>query len=163
MKYNIRIMEKNEEILLKDFLYYAIFVPERSLPPSRKIIKEPYLQQYVENFGSLEGDYCFLAELDNHEVVGAVWIRKIKGYGYIESEVPELTISVKPNYRGQGIGRGLLKKMLRFLEKKYLSISLSVHKGNPAVQLYLSEGFEVFENRDEDLLLTYFFNLDQSN
>ncbi|MGI6155285.1 MAG: GNAT family N-acetyltransferase [Enterococcus lemanii] len=158
MEYNIRMMEKEEAILLQDFLYLAIFVPEFSPPPSREIIKEPLLKQYIENFGSLEGDYCIFAELENYEVIGAVWVRKIKGYGHISPDIPELTISVKKNYRGRGIGRKLLRTMLELLEKEeYRNLSLSVHRSNPAVQFYLSEGFEIFEDREEDLLFIYFF------
>ncbi len=51
MKYNIREMKKQERILLNEFLYEAIFIPEGMQAQKRNIINQPELQVYVADFG----------------------------------------------------------------------------------------------------------------
>ena len=70
MDYIIREIEKSEIILLQDFLYEAIFVPEGSEKPERSIIELPELQIYIEDFGIREDDYGLVAEVEG-EVAGA--------------------------------------------------------------------------------------------
>ena len=54
----------NCDILLNDFLYEAIFIPEGVEAPPKEIINAPELQIYVQDFGKQEGDICFVAEVD---------------------------------------------------------------------------------------------------
>lgn len=51
LKYNIREMKNQERILLNEFLYEAIFIPEGMQAPKRNIINQPELQVYVADFG----------------------------------------------------------------------------------------------------------------
>ena len=48
VKYIIRHIKPEETILLKDFLYEAIYIPEGIKPPSRDIVFLPELKIYFE-------------------------------------------------------------------------------------------------------------------
>lgn len=156
MNYIIRRMKNFEYTLLNDFLYEAIFQrDERNLAP-RSIIERPELQVYIKDFGTKKDDYCLCAEVDKI-IVGAVWTRNIKGYGSIDDVTPELAISLYKNYRGYGIGTEMMIQMLGYLKKEgYLKVSLSVQKDNYAVKMYLSVGFTIIdENEEEYIMIRY--------
>ena len=53
--YVIREIRKDEFVLLKDFLYEAIFIPEGVTPPLRSILDQPELRVYIDDFGSGKG------------------------------------------------------------------------------------------------------------
>ena len=93
MDYNIRKIEEKEYILLEDFIYEAIFIPEGAKAPDRNILSAPELQVYVEDFGTRESDICFVAEVAE-EVVGAVWVRIMDDYGHVDEGVPSFAISL---------------------------------------------------------------------
>ena len=67
-------LEKVKWIILQDFLYEAIFIPQGVEPPAREIIYQPELKIYYEKFGTGEADYCIVAD-DDSRVIGAVWTR----------------------------------------------------------------------------------------
>ena len=134
----------SEHYFLKDMLYEAIFDPKPDLP--RSIVDQPELARYIRDWGQ-PGDLAWVA-LENTQLVGAIWCRKLKrsdpGYGYIDDSTPELGIAVKPNYRNQGIGTQLLKKLISTSHKNSVkALCLSVDKRNPAVHLYQRVGFKV--------------------
>jgi ribosomal protein S18 acetylase RimI-like enzyme len=54
---------------------------------------------------------------------------------------PELSIAVRPEYRGCGVGTRLLEQLLVAADREYDAVSLSVSDGNPAVSLYRRAGF----------------------
>ena len=47
----IRSLTIDEAELLKDFLYYSIYIPEGTEPPAREIVGQPELKIYYENWG----------------------------------------------------------------------------------------------------------------
>ena len=109
------------------------------------------------DFGSKKDDHCFVADY-NGKIIGAVWVRilngEIKGYGNVDDETPEFSISLFKEYRNQGIGTAMMKKMIDYLNKKgYSQASLSVQKGNYASKLYKKLGFEVIKDENEDYLM----------
>jgi ribosomal protein S18 acetylase RimI-like enzyme len=154
MDLNVVIREiKNIELShLNSFLYDAIFMPEDQEKPDKEIIKLPELSRYIKDFGR-ETDLCLVAEL-NGELIGAIWTRIFseneKGFGFIDSKTPELSMSVVENYRKKGTGTKLLKAMfdkLTLLE--YDLVSLSVDKQNFAMRLYQKFGFETVESDEK--------------
>lgn len=70
MNYNIRKLRENEQDILAEFLYEAIYVPEGEKAPSKSIIEQPELQVYISDWGKKD-DYCLVAEVDD-KIVGAV-------------------------------------------------------------------------------------------
>ena len=153
MNYIIREIKNTEYEKLNDFLYEAIFIREGEELPDRKIINNPDLQVYVENFGTRPGDYCLVTEL-NGSIIGAVWVRIMKDYGHIDDETPSLAISLYKEYRGLGIGTEMMSRMLELLKRSgYKRASLSVQKENYALRMYLKLGFEVVIDKQEDYIM----------
>lgn len=118
MNYNIRKLREDEQGILAEFLYQAIYIPEGIVPPSKNIIEQPELQLYISDWGK-EDDYCLVAEVDN-SVVGAVWVRIMNDYGHIDDVTPSFAISLYKEYRGMGIGTELMKKNVICPEREWL-------------------------------------------
>ncbi|MCY7021668.1 GNAT family N-acetyltransferase [Streptococcus sanguinis] len=151
----IRPLKPEEIPLLEEFLYQAIFIPSGLEPLPRSILKEPELEMYIKDFGQQPDDWALAAEVDGL-LVGAVWVRIMKDYGYYDDQTPSLSISFLPDFRGQGLGQQLMTAMLDLLKSKgYLGVSLSVSKGNPApaVRFYQRLGFVTVEEREDDYLM----------
>lgn len=153
MNINIREIKSNEYKLLDDFLYEAIFIPKGVAAPPREIISTPELQVYVQDFGTQEGDICFVAEVEGN-IVGAVWVRIMEDYGHVEDGVPSFAISLYKEYRGYGIGTIMMKQMLEELkERGFQKTSLAVQKVNYAVKMYKNVGFEIVDENEEEYIM----------
>ncbi|MEZ5256807.1 MAG: GNAT family N-acetyltransferase [Ilumatobacteraceae bacterium] len=81
------------------------------------------------------------------ERAGAAWVRRMTaadpGYGYVSDEIPELGMAVVQHWRGRGIGRRLLERLL----DTHPRMSLSVDDENVgAAGLYRSIGFVPVES-----------------
>ena len=150
---NIREIKSNEYKLLDDFSYEAIFIPEGVEAPPREIIEAPELQVYVQDFGTQEGDVCFVVEVEE-KIVGAVWVRIMEDYGHVEDGVPSFAISLHKEYRGLGLGTMLMKQMLEELRARgYQKASLAVQKANYAVKMYKNVGFEIVGENEEEYIM----------
>ena len=126
----IRKLFPEEAYLLRDFLYEAIFIPEGVEPPARDIVERPELRIYYDDFGTGPADHCLVAEAAGR-VVGAAWVRIMNDYGHVDDETPSFAISLIPEYRGRGIGTGLMKEMLTLLKDcGFKQASLAVQKAN---------------------------------
>lgn len=155
MNYVIREIEKSEIVLLQDFLYEAIYVPEGSRKPDKSIIELPELQIYIEDFGARADDYCLVAEVEG-EIAGAVWVRIIDDYGHIDEETPSLSISLYEEYRGYGLGTQMMKEMIdRLRNYEYEKLSLSVQKSNYAAEIYKGLGFTVYDENEEEYIMIF--------
>lgn len=152
MKYCIRELREDEQGILADFLYEAIYIPEGVEAPPKNIIEQPQLQLYISEWGK-EDDSCLVAEVNN-KIVGAVWTRIMDDYGHIDNKTPSFAIALYKEYRGMGIGTELMKRMLSILrENGYEKASLSVQKVNYAYKMYLKLGFEVIAEKEEEFLM----------
>ncbi len=157
MNYIIREIAQSEIVLLEDFLYEAIFVPQGAKVPPKDIVKLPELQVYISGFGSKKDDIALIAEYDN-KLIGAVWVRIVNDFGHIDDKTPSLSIAIYKSFRGKGIGSELMKQMLKLLkEKGYQQTSLSVQKENYAVKMYTKLGYKVLIENDSDLIMVYTF------
>lgn len=149
----IRALKPEEILLLEEFLYLAIFIPQGLALLPRSILKEPELEMYIKDFGQQPDDWALAVEVDGR-LVGAVWVRIMKDYGYYDDQTPSLSISFLPEFRSQGLGQQLMTAMLDLLKAKgYPSVSLSVSKDNPAVAFYQRLGFVTVEEREDDYLM----------
>ncbi len=152
MYYKIREIRENEYPILSDFLYEAIFIPEGMDKPPKSIIERPELQVYIKDFGKAD-DWCFVVEI-KEKIVGAVWVRIMNDYGYIDDKTPSFAISLYEEYRNLGIGTALMRDMLELLKNKgYKKTSLSVQKANYAVRMYQKVGFEVIDENEEEYIM----------
>lgn len=153
----IRNMQPEEYGLLKDFLYEAIFRPQGAPAPPYEIVYHPALRLYHEGFGSEKQDLALCAEC-RAEVVGAIWCRCMNGYGHVADDIPELAMAVKAPFRGRGIGKRLLQKLLDELKGRGCrEVSLSVQKINFACELYRKAGFHTVRETEEEYIMVYRF------
>lgn len=152
MNCKIRKLKENEQEILADFLYEAIYIPKGVEAPPKNIIEQPELQLYISDWGS-EDDHCLVAEADD-KIVGAVWVRIMNDYGHIDDKTPSFAIALYKEYRSMGIGTELMKQMLALLkENGYEKASLSVQKTNYAYRMYRKLGFEVIEENEEEFIM----------
>ena len=90
------------------------------------------------------GDFGFIAE-QNGEIIGAAWARRLSAeeleFLYGDEETPKVSIGVKPNARGQGVGEKLMRALIGAAARRGLGLCLSVRSENPARRLYERLGF----------------------
>jgi len=156
LEINIREIENSEIASLDTFLYEAIYIPDGVEKPCKDIIKLPELSRYIVDFGR-DYDLCLVTEL-NKDIVGAIWARIFseteRGFGYVDSRTPELSMSVLEKYRNKGIGTKLLTAMIdRLTQLNYEQVSLSVDKLNFAYTLYQKFGFEIVESDEKSVTM----------
>lgn len=150
IKGKVRVMRESDFPCLNEFLYQAIFVPKGVEPPDRKIIFEKDIYVYIKDFGKQAGDLGTVVEQDG-QVVGAAWTRIIPAFGHIDSNTPELAISILPEFRGYGMGTKLMERLFILLRKNgYKQTSLSVQKDNPAVRFYKRLGYRIIGERNDN-------------
>lgn len=77
------------------------------------------------------------------------------GYGFVDVDVPELSLTTFPGHRGRGIGGALLRALVDEARVRGIAgISLSVEDGNDARHLYERTGFRVVgRSGDADTML----------
>ncbi|HWC14800.1 MAG TPA: GNAT family N-acetyltransferase [Actinomycetota bacterium] len=100
--------------------------------------------RYVEDWGR-PGDLGFIAATAD-EKLGAAWCRYFDpdrpGYGYMDQDVPELSIAVARPHRGTGIGTALMRALIdKVIERGDRGVTSSIEDGNPARRLYERLGF----------------------
>lgn len=148
-----RPLQPSETELLKTFIYEAIFIPEGVEPPPFDIIYRPEIALYYEGFGNGSADNCIVAEADG-KVVGAVWTRIMNDYGHVDDQTPSFAISLLKDFRNQGIGTELMRRMLQLLKNQgYKQASLAVQKANYAVRMYKKVGFEIVDENTEEFIM----------
>ncbi len=152
----IRPLKESETGILPAMLYNAIFIHEGSEKLPFEIIDHPKISVYIRDFGR-KGDLCLVAVAEG-EIVGAIWTRHFsdmdKGYGFVNTDTPELSMSVIEQFRGRGTGTRLLDEMIELLTfKGYEQVSLSVDVANYAYGLYKKHGFEDYLLVEESMTM----------
>jgi ribosomal protein S18 acetylase RimI-like enzyme len=137
---------------LEDMLYEALFIPPGEARPPRTVLRLPEIAHYAADWGR-PGDFGLVARCGG-EAVGAAWLRLFpageRGFGYVDERTPELSMAVRPERRGLGIGTTLLERLCgEARERGFDRVSLSVDVRNPAVRLYRRLGFEVEAEADQ--------------
>ncbi len=125
----------------------AVWRPDKPTPTGEEVMADPRYARYLTGWPR-PGDHGLIAEHDGP--VGAAWYRTYTeashGYGFISTDVPELSIAVIASHRQQGIGRQLLLGLIEASQAQGRpAISLSVSENNPARALYASVGFVLVE------------------
>lgn len=104
------------------------------------------LSHYFTSFPS--GCDLGLADNDGDAVRAVAWLvflpAEDPGYGFVDANIPELSITTFEGYRGQGIGSALLSELINRARSRGIpGISLSVADGNAARRLYDRAGFKI--------------------
>ena len=117
-----RLTTPRDEPILRDMLYLAVFVPPGSPLADYSVVAQPELARYVSGWGR-RGDDGIIAVGSSGEPIGAVWLRLWSehdhGYGFINALTPELSVAVRPEARGGGIGTQLLRRLLQRADEWY--------------------------------------------
>ena len=154
--YVIRMAEQKDEPILREMLYWAVFVPAGTPPPDPSIVTRSELCRYVTGWGR-SGDDGVIAVTSASDPVGAAWMRMWsdddRGYGFIDVATAELSVAVRPECRGRGIGTRMLRHLLRRADQVHQAVSLSVSFDNPAVRLYERLGFAAVSNRENAVVM----------
>jgi ribosomal protein S18 acetylase RimI-like enzyme len=123
------------------------------------ILADPGLAHYVTGWPR-PGDFGVVA-MAGVAPIGAAWCRTFTsedpGYGFVSEDVPEVSMGVASNRRGQGIGSTLLTALIAQARARDLrALSLSVEDGNRARALYARAGFAVVgRNGSSDVMLLH--------
>jgi ribosomal protein S18 acetylase RimI-like enzyme len=142
----IRNATSNDCLFLQDVLAIAFnWRDEVGGLTVEEVMARPDISHYISGWPR-SGDFGVVAEDDRP--IGAAWWRYLTeddpGYGFVDSNTPEITIGIAPEHRGKGVGRTLLDALIERAEELHLSgLSLSVEPENRAIRLYEVMGFEV--------------------
>jgi len=134
----IRPAVQDDLKVLWDFLAMAAYEPNAE---AAKAV--PSVAKYLVGW-QRPGDFGFIAER-NREIIGAAWARRFSPeelrVPYGDEEAPKVSISVKPNARGRGVGEKLMRALIGEAARRRLGLCLSVRSENPAHRLYERLGF----------------------
>lgn len=117
------------------------------------------ISRYFVNFPG-EQDFGLVDYAD--DIVRAVtWLvflpAESPGYGYVDTDTPELCITTFDGFQGIGVGTDLLNRLIASARDRGLgAISLSVEDGNRSRHLYERIGFTVVDRNggSDTMLLT---------
>src|SRR6266699_1778262 len=134
----IRPAVQDDLEVLWDFLAMAAYEPDAE---AAKAV--PGVAKYLAGW-QRPGDFGFIAE-QNGEIIGAACARHFSdeemNSPYGGEETPKVSISVKPNARGQGVGAKLMRALIGEAARRGLGLCLSVRSENPVRRLYERLGF----------------------
>jgi len=155
-----RLSAHADPAFLAEMLYEAVNWRDdgaEERPSLDAMLARPEHARYIEQWGRT-GDLALFALDRRDEPIGAVWLRRFTaaepGYGYVADDVPELSIGVFPEFRGQRVGTLLLGSIIARAERdRERAISLSVSRENPAKRLYARYGFEVVAESGDSLTM----------
>jgi ribosomal protein S18 acetylase RimI-like enzyme len=155
MNIDLRPLFPTDQPFLWKMLYLALYVPPGKALFPRSILDDPDIACYVRGWGR-PGDWGLLASA-GETPAGAVWLRQWsgqeRGYGYVSSQIPELSIALLPEYRNVGLGTRLLKTVISQAQTRYPGLSLSVVESSPARRLYERLGFRKVGQVMESLVM----------
>ncbi|WGW13218.1 N-acetyltransferase [Saxibacter everestensis] len=164
MDATIRAAEADDAEFLTEMLVEAANWSMFHQRSRAEVLDDDNISHYVDGWPRT-GDFGVVAELagqgtdGDQQPAGAAWCRLFDvddpGYGYVSSLVPELTIAVREEHRGLGIGSRLIDELLaRARDLGYDGVSLSVEDANQARELYRLKGFEIVgRNGNSDTML----------
>src|ERR671911_1655658 len=143
--WEIRLAQPNDEPFMWDMAWQATAVDDGMRSLGREAaFAIPHVRRYLEGWGRT-GDAAVVAVVDGQRL-GAAWYRLFPaedpGWGFVATDVPELSIGVAAEARGRGVGSALLDALLTVArEQGFQAVSLSVDRRNPARRLYERKGF----------------------
>jgi ribosomal protein S18 acetylase RimI-like enzyme len=147
-KVRLRSVDERDIDFLKAMLLETInWNEDRPRRALEEVLSEPGLAKYIQRWGR-RGDSGILALSESNERLGAAWYRLFgdddRGYGFVSPEVPELGLATVVGYRGRGLGRTLMQRLIQVAASEgHPALSLSVEEDNRrAVAMYESLGFK---------------------
>ncbi len=151
-----------DEGFLWKMLYEAVhWGPEEvgPKPPPEELLSDARLRRYVAGWGGPDDCAVVARDAGSGREVGAAWYRIFAedepGYGFVDTDTPEIALAVDPSRRGVGVGGALLRTIMGSARANgFPAVSLSVHKSNhPALRLYEKSGFVRFRADGDDWVM----------
>ncbi len=147
MNPTLYFLRSSEQKITSDMLHFAM-----RLDDINKTIKDfTELDIYHKFYGLTTKDLGLYA-LDDNAIVGAIWIRLLSkesgANAFIDDKTPILNIAVKPEFRGKGIGSGMMEQFLLEAGAVFEQISVSVLSNSKAIKFYEKFGFEKVNNTE---------------
>lgn len=144
-RFRVREAATGDARVLSDMLVEAANWNWRQSRPRMAVLADRDFSRYVAGWQK-PGDGGCIAEDGDDSSVGACWYRLFAadepGHGFVGTGVPELILGVNPVWRAQGVGRALLDAVVAQARNAgHARISLSVERGNYAINLYRTAGF----------------------
>src|SRR5262244_3756585 len=134
----IRPAVQDDLAVLWDLLAMAAYEPHAEAAQA-----VPSVAKYLVGW-QRPGDFGCIAE-QHGEILGAAWARRFSTAElrapYGDEETPKVSIGVKPEARGQGVGEQLMRALIGEAARRGLGLCLSVRTENPARRLYERLGF----------------------
>jgi GNAT superfamily N-acetyltransferase len=105
------------------------------------------------------GDFGWVAETGT-DAIGVVWAQYLPpddpGYGFLAEDTPEVSLWVRDDWRGRGLGRALVRRVQEDARARRVPrISLSVEADNHARRLYRAEGFVDVPGHETDGVMAW--------
>jgi GNAT superfamily N-acetyltransferase len=145
--FSLRGAAQTDAMFLGDMLVEAANWRAGGVRPRHEVLTSVDHRRYLAGW-KRPSDDGLVATGEDDLPVGAAWYRVLPqddpGFGFIGVAVPELIIGVHPLWRARGVGRSLLRGVVRLAGAQgHARISLSVERDNFARNLYRAEGFAV--------------------
>ncbi len=139
MQPTLYFLRSSEQKIVTDMLHFAAGVDKTG----EKLDSRPELECYYRHYGLNHRDMGLYA-LQEHVLAGAAWIRLLKesdnATACVDAQTPVLMIAVKPEWRGQGIGKAMLEQLCIEAAALYERISVACDTEN--IPFFRSLGFE---------------------
>ena len=125
---------------------------------AEEVREQPALRHYC-HLEPARGDFGLVAE-EAGAPLGVAWALFLPaadpGFGFVDASTPEVSLWVREETRGQGVGRLLLRQLQQEAVRRGITqLSLSVEGGNRARRLYVSEGFTPVAGREQDGVMSW--------
>jgi GNAT superfamily N-acetyltransferase len=152
-RFGIRRAGVSDLGFLWEMLAVAVSWRQPEPVPVAEVEADDVFARYLSGWGR-GGDLGLVAvRLD--EPLGAAWGRLFTaaehGYGFLDKGVPEISIGVRRQARGRGIGSALLEALAAEARRAgFAALSLSVERENPAVRLYERAGYRIVGSSDDE-------------
>ncbi|MBE7325696.1 GNAT family N-acetyltransferase [Nocardioides sp. Y6] len=109
------------------------------------VTSNPEFSHYV-NLDPSRGDFGVVAVDEDNQWVGVAWVLFLPlddpGYGFVDADTGEVSVSVIKHARRRGLGRDLMVRAIEMArDRGHRRLSLSVESDNPALALYRDLGF----------------------
>ena len=145
MSLTLYFLRSSEQKIASDMLHYAYRLDE----VGKTINDIPELETYTKLYGLTSKDLGLYA-LKENKITGAVWLRILKesdnSNAFIDDKTPVLTIAVKPEFRGEGIGSAMIEQLLLEAGSIFEKVSISILNNERTVKYFEKFGFCKLEN-----------------
>lgn len=142
-----RLAVATDAAFLEEMLVEAIsWDPEQPRSTPEAVLGTREHRRYLGGWPRPD-DLGLVAEDSDGQPVGATWwrcfTRDDPGYGFIAEGIPEISIGVIGERRGEGIGTLLLAQLeCEARSRGIAALGLSVEPRNPALRLYTRRGYQ---------------------